>query len=390
MQVRGSWFSEFSTESSGNSFLNPVVSGTGWDGQSPKATCDEGNGFSLTSKTLLTTGNSKMRKVIVSALAVAFATTLANAQATFFFDDRGNGNAIDTPAAPYTNNPLGGVRGDAQTTYVAPLVPGAPLPPSGIPANTAQTHLYVDYAGAAGEVLAAVGLDYSIAAPAAGQAGLAASGLTIYNTAAEVDQTGNGLLGNPWNDTAGSGDTTGGTIKAVRVPVSDGGGSPAFDATLGITAGTTYRLATVDLTAEDCSVAGCDANLDVFLSVNNLLVTQVSAGGSGPVSLNFGFDGAGAVDAADNNGDVEGATSSLADAIIVTRQKGDFNGDGNFNGLDFAAVIPTANAANVGNASPAEVFTGDFNGDGNFNGLDFALIIPTANAANIGCVACIP
>jgi len=324
-----------------------------------------------------------MRKVIVSALAVAFAATLANAQATFYFDDRDNGNAIDTPAAPYTNNPLGGVRGDAQTTYVAPAVPTAP-----VNANTAQTHLYVDYAAGAGEVLAAVGLDYSIGAPGANEAGLSASSLTIYNTAAEVDQTGNGLAGNPWNDTSGSGDTTGGTIKAVRVPVSDGGGSPAFDATLGIQAGTTYRLATVDVTAEDCNVAGCEANLAVFLSVNNLLVTQVSAGGSGSVALNFGFDGAGAADAADNNGDVEGATSALADAIIVTRQRGDFNGDGNFNGLDFGSILPASNAASVGNATPAEVHAGDFNGDGNFNGLDFGSILPTSNAASVNCSAC--
>jgi|GEM_PF-2104483 len=327
-----------------------------------------------------------MRKVIVSALAVAFTATLANAQATFYFDDRADGNAIDTPAAPYTNNPNAGVRGDAQTIYVAPLVPGAPLPPSGIPANTAQAHLYVDYAAGAGEVLAAVGLDYSISAPGANEAGLSASSLTIYNTAAEVDQTGNGLAGNPWNDTTGSGDTTGGTIKAVRVPVD--GATPAFNASLGIQAGNTYRLATVDLTAEDCNVGGCEANLEVFLSVNNLLVTQVSAGGSGPVALNFGFDAGAVADASPDNGDNEGATSAIADAVIVTRQKGDFNGDGNFNGLDFGQILPAQSAASGGTATPAQVFTGDFNGDGNFNGLDFGQILPTQSAASGGCTAC--
>ena len=318
---------------------------------------------------------------------------MVNAQATFFLDARDNIANIDTPQASPTGgfaaNPLGGGRGDGQTIYVAPNVPGTPG--AAIPGNNMATMtLYVDYAGAAGEVLAAVGLDYSIAANAANERALSASSLTIHNSAAEVDQGGaNGLAGNPWNDTAGSGDTTGGTIKAVRVPVS--GATPVFDASLGIQAGNGYRLATVDLTSEDCNGAGgCEPALDVFLSVNNLLVTQVSAGGSGPVSLNFGFDpGTGAADASPDNGDNEGATSAIADATIVLRPRGDFNQDGSFNGLDLGLVLPTFGQAPAGTVDQAGVHAGDFNGDGAFNGLDLGLILPTFGGAT-GCTACAP
>ena len=340
--------------------------------------------------TLLMTGNSIMRKTLVSALAVAFTATMVNAQATFFLDARDNIANIDTPQASPTGgfaaNPLGGVRGDGQTIYVAPNVPGAPAIPGG---NMSTMTLYVDYAAGAGEVLAAVGLDYAIDASAANERALSAAALTIHNSAAEVDQTGaNGLAGAPWNDTAGSGDTLGGSIKAVRVPVS--GATPAFDASLGIQAGNGYRLATVDLTAEDCNGAGgCEPALNVFMSVNNLLVTQVSAGGSGAVALNFGFDGAGAADASPDTGDVEGATSAIADATIVLRSRGDFNGDGAFNGLDLGLVLPTVGQSGGGLANQAAVHAGDFNGDGSFNGLDLGLILPTIGAS-AGCTVCVP
>ena len=342
-------------------------------------------------------GKVKMKKNICFAAALAAGLTVgtsAQAQmtATFFLDARDNIAAIDTPTATsgYANEPNGGGRGDGQTIYIAPKVAG--LEVQG-PNNTslATMTLYVDVDSAdPNEVLASAGLDIDIEAAAANERQLLDASITVHNTAAAV---GGGLTNEPWNGTAISTafTTAGGGAKAVRVPVEDNGG-PMFNAALGITDGDGYRLATVNLEADSCSTPGrgCQPALDVFLSVNNLLVTAVSnPGPSAAVALNLGYD-AGAPEAATADGSTEGATSNTADAVIIIKPKGDFNNDGNFNGLDLGLVLSTFNQSTGGLANRQQIFVGDFNGDGAFNGLDLGLVLPYFNAVTANCVACVP
>lgn len=336
-----------------------------------------------------------MRKTLCAAagLAVAFSATIANAQmnASFFLDARDSIAAIDTPVnlSGYLNEPNGGGRGDGQTVYIAPKVAGLEVQGANN-TSTATMTLYVDVSnGGAGEVLAAVGLDMAIAPSAANERELLSASVTIHNSVAEV---GGGLTNAPWNDTAESTafTTAGGGIKAVRVPVEDLGGGPMFNAALGITNGNGYRLATVDLEADTCGTAGrgCQPSLDVFLSVNNLLVTAVSnPGPSAAVTLDLGYTG-GAAEGATANGSTEGATSATADAVIVIKPKGDFNNDGAFNGPDLGLVLPTFNQATAGTATRRQVFTGDYNGDGFFNGPDLGLVLPYFNGVTANCAVC--
>ncbi len=334
-----------------------------------------------------------MRKTLcaVAGLAVAFSASIASAQMTnsYFLDARDSIGAIDTPVnlSGYLNEPNGGGRGDGQTIYIAPKVAGLEVQGANN-TSTATMTLYVDVAsGDANEVLAAVGLDMAIDASAANERELLSAGVTIHNTAAAV-----GSANDPWNDTAESTafTTTGGGIKMVRVPVEDNGGGPMFNSALGITAGNGYRLATVALEADTCGTAGrgCQPSLDVFLSVNNLLVTAVSdPGPSAAVILNLGYTG-GAPEGATANGSTQGATSATADAVIVIKPKGDFNNDGAFNGPDLGLVLPTFNQATAGTANRRQVFTGDYNGDGFFNGPDLGLVLPYFNGVTANCAVC--
>ncbi|MCB9853169.1 MAG: hypothetical protein H6819_08735 [Phycisphaerales bacterium] len=337
-----------------------------------------------------------MRKTLcaVAGLAVAFSASLASAQmkGTFFLDARDSIAAINAPTTQsgYANEPNGGGRGDGQTIYIGPKVGTAHIVGPNDTSKATMT-LYVDVSnGGASEVLAAVGLDMSIAAPAANERELLAASVTIHNTPASV---GGGLTNNPWNDTAVSTafTTAGGGIKAVRVPVEDLGGGPMFNASLGIQNGLGYRLATVNLEADTCGTAGrgCQANLGVFLSVNNLLVTAVSdPGPSAAMDLELGYTG-GAPEAATADGSTQGATSASADAVIAIKPKGDFNDNGVTNGLDLGLVIPTFNMSTGGTANHRQVYTGDYNGDGLFNGLDLGLVIPYFNAVVANCVSCV-
>jgi len=341
-----------------------------------------------------------MRKTfcLAAGLAVAFSASIASAQmtASFFLDARDNFGDIDSPtlASGYANDVGGGGRGGAQTIYIAPKIGASGLEMQTTDTSTAHMTLYVDVDSAdTMEVLAAVGLDLSIAAPAANERQLLNTSVTIHNSAPEV---GGGLMNAPWNDTAESTafTTAGGGMKMVRVPVDNSGmgGAPAFNASLGITNNDTdaYRLATIDLEADNCNVTGrgCEPSLDVYLSVNNLLVTAVSnPGPSAAVTLQLGYD-AGAPEGATANGSTEGATSSAADAMIVIRTKGDFNGDQVTDGGDLGLVLPTFSQAVSQSANSYQVWAGDYNGDGVFDGGDLGFVLSYFSAVVAECQTC--
>lgn len=341
-----------------------------------------------------------MKKTIFCAaagLAVAFSASLARADMTanFFIDARDSFGAIAAPttASGYANETInGGGRGAGQVIYIAPKIGTSGLENQVTDTSTASMTIYADVDSAdSNEVLAAVGLDVSIEASAANERQLLGTSVVIHNSAAAV---GGGLAGAPWNDTAESTafTTAGGGIKAVRVPVEDNGGGPMFNASLGITNNDTdaYRLATINLEADNCNVAnrGCEPSLDVFMSVNNLLVTSVTnPGPSNPVALGFGYDGA-AVDASLDNGSTLGATTGVADAVIIIKTKGDFNNDMVTDGGDLGLVLPTFGNAVQGLTNSYETWAGDYNGDGVFDGGDLGFVLQYFGAVVAECTTC--
>lgn len=352
-----------------------------------------------------------MRKTLCLAagLAVALSASIASAQmtATFYLDARDSFAQILAPGNGstgngYANNPNGGGRGDGYRIFIAPKIGATGLEMQVTDTSHATMTMYVDVDSAdSAEVLAAVGLDMSIAPPVGNEMSLQGVSATIHNSAVEV---GGGLMQGPWNDTAISTafDTSGGGVKMVRVPVEDSGMGPMFNASLGLTENNddpmdpldntdSYRLVTVDLNAATCGpiatapASTCLASLDVYLTVNNLLVTAVSnPGPSAAVNLELGYDpGTGMPEGATANGSTEGATSTIADAVIEIRNKGDFNEDGNYNNVDLGSIL--TNLANP-NKDHRRVWTGDFNGDGAFNNVDlgFALTFLSTGAAQCG------
>lgn len=351
-----------------------------------------------------------MRKTfcLAAGLAIAFSASIAKADMTanFFLDARDNFAQIFTPTASpvggYANNANSGVRGDGQTIYVAPKVGGAEIDPNtGIDTSLATMTLYVDVDSAdSNEVLAAVGLDMSIAASDSDERQLAGASVAIHNTAAEVESGIPGftnLSGAPWNQVAESTpfSTTGGGIKMVRIPVEDdGNGGAMFNAGLGVTNNDSYayRLATVTIEADTCGAQdrGCQPALDVYLSVNNLLVTSVSSSATpGPVALGLGYNGVNPDPALNGDtGSDAGATSALPDAVIIIKPKGDFDNDGDFDGFDLSGILPAIGDSGNGLLNQREVFTGDFNGDGKFDGFDLTTILNYLGEVGNVCTSC--
>lgn len=339
-----------------------------------------------------------MRKWYTLAVAGVIAATLADvasAQLSLWFDRRSTIAAINTPVIPYTNgtsssipNANGGGRGDAQVQWVSPTM----TPPNGIPGQTNPAHLfqghdasqaslylYGDFTGNTGEVLSSLGLDISIASPAAGAMSLASVTFEAYNAQADV-----GVItsANAWDGTnaASLTPTTAGftNFRAVRVPVAAG---PVFDPNLGIKPGQGYRLARLGFQGAGprnnpaqppFPPAQAVSTLGIKMTVGELLITRVSQTGAEPLPVNFGYLN-GQPEAANGNGSTQGATSATNDATIVVIQKGDYNASGGVNNQD---IQPFVNARAkwlqpVGNtATQLETWLGDFNGVSGINNQD--------------------
>jgi Dockerin type I domain len=336
-----------------------------------------------------------MHSIRFSILLITLATAAVYGQATLYLDARDSIGAIDfptpSPVGGFANNPLGGNRGDGQMIYISPRIGNTGIetrPP--FDTAIATMTLYMDYDAAPDVVVTSFGIDFAISTPAANERELANVSATIHNSGAEV---GGPPISEPWSDTMHSMPftTSGGGIQMYRLPYELTPQGPVFNAGLGLTAGDGYRLATIDIEAGNCANAGtrgCESHLDVFMSVNDqLIAAQDIFGATAPIALNLGYNGA-FPEAATGNGSTVGATSAIPDATIIVRLKGDFNGDGNFNGLDLPFVIPCFNASISTTADQVKVFTGDFNGDGAFNGTDLSLVIPFYLATVDNCDVC--
>jgi hypothetical protein len=338
-----------------------------------------------------------MKKFLAVALVAALLVPASAALAAnttdglaFFFDTRDTTSAIspqggalgnaqwDAPIVPWSNElDNNGGRGDGQVRFVSPVIPSGNHVSSGFDSSAASTFLYMDVEDrAAGDddIISSVGLDIGIAKDSGDYDLDAATGVsfTMFNDAADV---GGGATTNAWDDTAvGTVGVTGiSGIKAVRVPVA--GAVPAYDATLGLGIGGTYRLAQVDFQGGDRPPfqipAPTPAVFSAKMAVNSLLVTRVynPAGGAGttPEQPDFGYSN-GLPEAASvpgigglANGSDEGTTSTAADLVIVVKAKGDFDQDGNMSNDDINAFID-AFVNTLANDVEAR-WTVDFTGD---------------------------
>jgi hypothetical protein len=342
----------------------------------------------------LSQGANKMKKSVISVLAVAAAFAMIASPAIaqnngllFYMDTRSTGAAIDgAPMAPWSNGVTGGGPGSGSVLYIQPQFPG------GQQAGTDVGALYLyakvsDRAVGVDEAVAAVGLDFKVArtnqTPGANANNIESLGFTWFSTAGDV---GGGLVGDAFDGTTAptagvAGDANNWSVdanKAVAVPVT---AAPAFDTAKGLVPGGSYRLGRLDVNAAITPVAAyppaADSVFGVKMEVNNLLVARVynpdQGVGPTPELPDFGFVGALPEQANVNgaSGDDEGLTSATDDATISIRRKSDYNGDGLVNNIDFGGFLSAKGASLAGTQSVLQVHLGDYNGDRLVNNIDF-------------------
>lgn len=324
-----------------------------------------------------------MRKIsfVLAAVAVTGLTVVAKAapETTLFFDIRDNSagqQSITTPALPFTVGqgdqpndglagtpaaPSGGGMGCGQVLRLAPVTttnahstgnPGSyPNFDADNNASTGALWLYADVgddAGAVGtgDVISSIGVDIGITAPATPRNQIASSFFSwqISDPSAPVNFGFSPAVPAP---VAIGGSTS---VKYVKVPV-DGGSMYATAG--GLTPSAMYRIARLDVTAatRDCAFgaghAATGSTYNVFLSVNNLLITRTFSNvvADAEERVSFGYFG-GAVDA-DVSGNTVGGAGNR-DAIIQVRVKGDNNGTGNVNFQDLPGLTAAQNATLAG------------------------------------------
>jgi hypothetical protein len=334
--------------------------------------------------------------------AVAFADEGGEAvNSILFMDIRDNTSAnqlLGTPVFPYSNGQEllppndvainGGGAGDGQVLRLSPVhTSGANEVNNGWPNNdldgnssTGKLWLYMtvnDDAGGTGDVVSSIGVDFNVVNPAAPKNTIAS--LSYAWSASFFDGNAPG--------SASAEDWTG--AKAVQVPVS---GTPAVYDTAGalVPSATPYRVGTLTVTAgvRNCTFGGthyADSTYNIFLVVNNLLITrtfETGADADGHEDVALGYEvGAGAngpdltsVPAhagAGVNGSVDDATSSVPDGVVRIGYKGDFGGDGRVSTLDiggFNAAVAASGAVNT--LKQHQAYFGDFTGDRRASTLD--------------------
>jgi hypothetical protein len=232
--------------------------------------------------------------------------------------------------------------------------------------STGALWLYMDVAddlSGTGDVISSLGLDINLSGAANGS--IDSINFQLFN-----DASVGAASATPWNDKVdGASDSNDppswAGAKAVRVPVEAG---PAFNAALGITPGTEYRVGRLDVAAaaRDCTfVAGHVAarTYEVRLAVNNLLITRAfETGGDAVEDVQFGYD-SGAPDAEVLSGSVDGATSTTADALIIVQLKCDASGDGRVLNNDIGGFIAARPLATTNSNTVEQCYLWDFSGD---------------------------
>jgi hypothetical protein len=336
----------------------------------------------------MNSGIVKMKKNICFAAAMVAGFSFASAamaQSVLYFDARDNAGAnqlINAATAPYLNGDnAGGAtnaggKGDGQVLRISPtdgdgmetISGGTSFPnyDGDGDASTGGLWLYMDVADDAsgtGDVITSLGLDINLSGAANGS--IDSIDFQLFN-----DASVGAASATPWNDKVdGASDVNDppswAGAKAVRVPVAAG---PVFDASLGLTPGTEYRVGRLDAAAavRSCAFGGThvsDRTYEVRLAVNNLLITRgFETGGDAVEDVQFGYD-SGAPDAEVLSGSTDGATSTTADALIVVQLKCDASRDGRVLNNDLAGFFAARAVGGVFGNTVEEDYLWDFSGD---------------------------
>lgn len=354
---------------------------------------------------------TKKTLVLAACLAMVVASS-AMAQSVIWTDARPNNAAsgVNTITGtlgainPYpVDNVNGGRKGAGQIVRLEPKHADAweTANPTAFPnhdgdgdRSTADIWIYMDVnddPSGTGDVISSLGLDAQVTK----------LGTLVRNTLASTtleiinDNTVFNSItpagGNPWNnkiDGTPSGLNVNGA-KSVRVPVEAG---PTYNAALGITpraSGLTdipYRVGKIRVVAgtRQCTfspVHTANSTYEVRLKANNLLITRVYNGAGDAVEMiNYGYDGAGAPEGPAISGNDTVSVSSLADAVVEIRMKGDFTGDGRVTSADNSTSVGMGQAVADATDNLFQSYCGDFSGDNRTTSADLG------NSAGTGYV----
>jgi hypothetical protein len=352
-----------------------------------------------------------MKRALCTSLVVMAFATIATAQdSTIWLDARSNAvpantasnyNAISAPTTmngPFvTGAPAGtgGKRGGGQVLRINPIrnngaqnnVPTS-FPNLDGDGNRATGDLWVymdvaDDTSGTNDVISSVGIDFDLTFT--GTTTRYAIGSIAYtaNNDGSVLNSITNPTATPWNGVVNGTQVVGNPpdwtgAKAVAVPVTTGPVYAStnrlipnvanFGAAYATSTAVPYRLGKLRATAALRNCATLTGALDpahatnsqynVFLKVNNLLITRVyETLGDAVENVSFGINAGGTPDAA-VSGSTSGAVSAVADAIIAVREKGDFSGDGRITGAD--NTLYTAASGNVAD-NVLQDYAGDFN-----------------------------
>lgn len=355
-----------------------------------------------------------MKRALCTSLVVMAFATIATAQdSTIWLDARDNGvaandnanaavgryNAITTPAA--MNGPFNaggainsGKRGGGQVLRINPIrnngaqnSAATSFPNLDGDGNRATGSLWVymdviDDTSGTNDVISSVGIDFDLTfTGTTTRYAIGSLAYTANNNGSVLNSITNPVA-TPWNGVVNGSmvagnppDWTG--AKAVAVPVTTGPvyastnrlipNVTSFGAGYAVSTAVPYRLGRLAATAavRNCAtLTGApdaqhanNSTYNVFLKVNNLLITRVyETLGDAVENVSFGISAAGTPDAA-VSGSTSGAVSAVADAIIQVREKGDHSGDGRITGADTGSQVAAAGATPD---SLLQSYVGDF------------------------------
>ena len=278
---------------------------------------------------------------------------------------------------PYLNGSVnGGRRGAGQVLYLEPKHqdhweqgPGFPDLDTDSDRSTGEIWVYMDVEddpGMTDEVVAAVGMDISI------QAASTFSRNRIQDISFELFNDGSVLnsLDPPatavWHGAA-HGELVPGDppswrkIKAIQIPFGVAGIVPRDPAT-----NPPYRLGRLRVEAgtRNCTVDiqhAARSKFNLHLTPNGLFIGRMDQSLNAVVDhIAFGYDASGLPETPRIDGDNVGTFSTLPDAVIEVRLKGDFTGDGRVTTADNGGF---STAFNGGQDNVFQAYCGDFSGD---------------------------
>jgi hypothetical protein len=327
-----------------------------------------------------------MKKALLLAAVVAMiaGSTAVAQDSVLWMDIRDNTSpfqSISAPVNPYTNGQGDeyagpdnlGMEGDGQVLRISPKhadayeqgKPGWPNLDADNDTSTGDLWLYMtvldnDDPTSTGDVISSLGVDINVSDAGAGAKNRIDA--ATFDFAWEAGVWGEANAGSVNGNSDGGDPPSWLGAKGVKVPVVAG---PLYDVGAGMTPGNTYRVGKLHVEGglRNCNFGvghKAASTFNVFLSVNDLLITRVcETGGDAFEEVSFGYS-AGAPETPPVNGSTSGAMSADPDAIIIIEITNDTTGDGRVFGNDIPGFTGSVGAAV---ATQWQAFLHDVNGD---------------------------